>query len=49
VAELALDDDERHALVRHLDGVGVMELVGHEAPTIARGCARAAQPGTRGG
>jgi len=30
VAELALDDDERHALVRHLDGVGVAELVGRE-------------------
>src|SRR5829696_6794326 len=28
VAELALDYDERHALVRHLDGVRVAELVG---------------------
>jgi hypothetical protein len=31
VAELALDDDERHALTRHLDGVGVAQLVRSEA------------------
>jgi hypothetical protein len=31
VAELALDDDQRHALARHLDGVGVPELVRREA------------------
>jgi hypothetical protein len=28
VAELALDDDQRDTLARHLDGVGVAELVG---------------------
>jgi len=49
VAELALDDDERHALVRHLDGVGVAKLVRREAPTNARGRSRAAQLSTRGG
>ena len=49
VAELALGDDERHALVGHLDGVGVAELVGREAPTNARGCGRTAQLSTRGG
>jgi hypothetical protein len=32
-AELALDDDQRHALAGHLDGVGVAELVGREAST----------------
>src|SRR5687768_5917560 len=31
VPELALDDDQRHALARHLDGVGVAELVRCEA------------------
>ena len=38
VAELALDDDQRHALASHLDGVGVPELVGREAaPHSCRG------------
>jgi hypothetical protein len=32
VAELALDDDQRDALARHLDGVSVTELVWCEAP-----------------
>jgi len=32
VAALALDDDQRHALARHLDGVGVSQLMGREAP-----------------
>jgi hypothetical protein len=32
VAELALDDDERHAFARHLDGVRVAELVRREPP-----------------
>ena len=49
VAELALDDDERHALVRHLHGVCVTQLMGREAPTNASGCGCAAQLGTRGG
>ncbi len=31
--ELALDHDERDALVSHLDGMGVTELVGCEATT----------------
>jgi hypothetical protein len=31
VTELALDDDQRHALARHLDGMGVPELVRREA------------------
>ena len=31
VAELALDDDQRYALARHLDGVGVAQLVRREA------------------
>jgi hypothetical protein len=35
--------------VGHLDGVGVAELVGREAPTNAGGCGGAAQFGTRGG
>jgi hypothetical protein len=30
VAELALDNYERHAFVGHLDGVGVAELMGRE-------------------
>ena len=35
MAELALDDDERHALARELDGMGVPELVGRKAPPDA--------------
>jgi hypothetical protein len=31
VAELALDDVERHAFARELDGVGVAQLVRREA------------------
>jgi hypothetical protein len=49
VAELTLDDDERHALVRHLNGVGVAELVRCEASANARGCGHAAQLGAGGG
>jgi hypothetical protein len=49
VPELALDDDERHALVSHLDGVCVTELMGCEAPTNARRRGGAAQLSTRGG
>src|SRR4051812_3399734 len=49
VAELALDDDERHALVCHLDGVGVAQLVRCETLANACGRRRAAQLGARGG
>ena len=34
--KLSLDDDERHALVRHLDGMRVTELTGREPPPDAR-------------
>src|SRR3954452_14535896 len=33
VAELALDDDQRHAFAGHLDGMRVPQLVRREAPT----------------
>jgi hypothetical protein len=36
VAELALDDDERDAFARELDGMGVPELMRREAPPDAR-------------
>jgi hypothetical protein len=55
VAELALDDDERHALPRELDGMGVPELVGREAPpntgltAVLRKSARAAARLTNAG
>jgi hypothetical protein len=35
VAELALDDDQRHAFASELDGMRVPELVRREAPTDA--------------
>ena len=35
VAELALDDDQRHALARELNSMGVPELVRREAPPDA--------------
>jgi len=35
LAELALDDDQRHALARHLDRVGMAQLVSREAPSHA--------------
>jgi hypothetical protein len=38
MAELALDHDQRHAFARHLDGVGVAQLVRREAaPNPGRG------------
>jgi hypothetical protein len=40
VAELALDDDQRHTFVGHLDGVGVTELVR---------CETSPHPGSHGG
>jgi hypothetical protein len=36
VAQLALDDDQGHAVARELDRVGVPELVRREAPTDSR-------------
>jgi hypothetical protein len=35
MSELALDDDQRDALVSHLDGVSVSELVRRESTTDA--------------
>jgi hypothetical protein len=35
VAKLALDDDQRHALAGHLDGVRVAQLVRREPPSHA--------------
>jgi hypothetical protein len=35
VPELALDDNQRHALASHLDGVGVAELMRREAAAHA--------------
>jgi len=35
VAELALDDDQRHALAGHLDGVRVAQLVRRKASPYA--------------
>ena len=40
MAELALDDDQRHAFVGHLDCVGVSELVRREASPNAGGSGR---------
>jgi hypothetical protein len=50
-AELALDHVERQALARHLDGVGVPELVRCEAapdPGLDRELTQAAAGGRRG-
>jgi hypothetical protein len=41
VPELTLDDEQRHALARHLDGVRVPELMGREA-AAQPGCLRGA-------
>ena len=49
VAELALDDDQRDAFARHLDGVGVAELVRREAPADAGARRGVAQLFARGG
>ena len=49
MAQLALDDDERHALVRHLDRVGVSELVRREAAPHAGRSGCVAKLGARGG
>jgi hypothetical protein len=49
VPELALDDEQRDALVRHFYGVRVAELVRREATPDARGCRRSPQLGPRYG
>src|SRR5919106_3113289 len=47
--ELALDDDQRHALAGHLDGVRVAQLVRREASSYAGLAGDAAQLGAGGG
>jgi hypothetical protein len=49
VAELALDDDQRHALARELDGMRVPELVWRETPPDTGFESGSAQIGSRGG
>jgi hypothetical protein len=49
VPELALDDDQRHALAGHLDGVGVSKLVWREASPHARLAGDASQLRAGGG
>jgi hypothetical protein len=49
VAELALDDDRRHAFARQFDGVGVSELVWREAASDAGLGGGVAQVGSRAG
>ena len=43
VSELALDDDQRHSFMRHLDGVRMTELMRREPPPDARACCGARQ------
>ena len=40
MTELALNHDQRDALVRHLDRVGVPQLVRREPPSDVRGGSR---------
>jgi hypothetical protein len=47
--ELALDDDQWHALAGHLDGVRVTELVWREAPPDAGPRCDVSQLGAHGG
>jgi hypothetical protein len=35
MAEMAVDDDRRHAFIGHLDGVGVAQLSGAKGPAHA--------------
>jgi len=49
VAQLALDDDQRHPLARQFDGVRVRDLVGREASPHAVPDGGPAQVGSRGG
>jgi hypothetical protein len=48
MAELALDDDQRHALVGHFDGMGVAQLMRRKAPPHATPRGGAAQVSARG-
>ena len=36
MAKLPLNDDQRHAFASHLDGMGMPELMGREAPPDPR-------------
>jgi hypothetical protein len=45
VSELALDDDQRYAFARDLDGVGVAELVRSETASYSCGCGGTPQLG----
>jgi hypothetical protein len=49
VAELSLDDIERHPLAGHLDGVRVAELVRCESPAHTRADGEGAQRRSDGG
>jgi hypothetical protein len=49
VAELALDHDQRYTFTRHLDRVGVPELVRREPPPYTSCGGGPAQVGSRGG
>jgi hypothetical protein len=49
VAELSLDDDERHAFVGHLEGVGVAQLMRGKAPAHAGARCTPAELGAGGG
>ena len=49
MAELALDADERHTFVSHLDGVGVPQLMRSEPPADTGRDGSAPQPGSSGG
>ena len=49
MAEVALDDDQRHALAGHLNGVRVAQLVRRKASPYAGLAGDAAQLGAGGG
>jgi hypothetical protein len=49
LAELALDDDQWHALASHLDGTSVPELVRRKAPANTRLDRRSVQVRSGGG
>ena len=49
MAELALDDVERHAFAGELDGVRMTQLMRHDAPAHAGVRGSPPEGGTRGG